>query len=105
MLNSTTKIVIVDTYQGRRILSHLSAYTRHSTVIGPSKIIRWGCSTRSAVNAEVAFDIADQLVKVACTASFWANSAVGLFGAHFGAPLDINQGKWSPRLGQKDQCW
>ena len=35
--------------------------------------------------------ITDQLVKAAGTASFLANSTIGLFGAHFGAHLDNSQ--------------
>ena len=44
----------------------------------------------------------DQLVKAADTASFWANSTIGLFGARFGAPLDNNQ-KMASRLMQRGQ--
>ena len=46
---------------------------------------------RSAMSVAVARGITDQLVKAAVTASFRANSRIGLFGARFGAPLDINQ--------------
>ncbi len=93
-------------YPWDRETPHVCRAKVRQAVLGcPARIIPWRCSTRSDVSVAEARGITDQLVKAAGTASFLANSTIGLFGAHFGAPLDKSQEKWPPRLKQGSQLW